>query len=130
MRHLNYRRRWMQGALAEPFNFREMLLCLSSFLLWTVVVGGAELLRIPLIQSSVPTKRNFFKRAVGFAPLLDDVIPPSPQPIDLAYYGLVSIGSPSQDFYLRKTSKVHIYLMRNRYWLEFSLGCRCQLCRV
>lgn len=89
-------------------NVRGMLLWLSSFLLWITVVGGAEMLRIPLIQSSVPTRQNIFKRAVGFAPLLDDVVPPSPQPLDLAYYGLVSIGSPSQNFYVCKTLKTRI----------------------
>jgi hypothetical protein len=80
-----------------------MLLWFLSFNLWAIIVGGAELIRIPLIQSSVPATRNLIKRTVGFSPLLDDVIPP-PEDIDIAYLGLVSIGSPSQDFYLRKAS--------------------------
>jgi hypothetical protein len=83
-----------------------MFLWFSSFLLWTAIVGDAELFRIPLIQSSVPTRRNLIKRtAVGFAPLLDEVTFPPSEGLDFAYYGLVSIGSPPQDFYLRKASK-------------------------
>ena len=67
----------------------------------TVVVDGADVIRIPLIQAPGAARRGLGKRAgsVGVAQLVDDVAPGSPN-VDFAYLGAVSIGTPPQLFLL------------------------------
>lgn len=79
-----------------------MLSWLPYLLLSIALVSAAELIKIPLfpIQRDVAQnnlRSNLAKRAIGYAPLVDHV---SFQGInvDVSYLGLVSIGTPPQNF--------------------------------
>lgn len=71
----------------------------------TFVKASEELIRIPLVSRVIPvnelaTRGNkYFKREIGYAPLVDEVVG-SPPFLDLSYYGAVSIGNPPQTFLL------------------------------
>jgi hypothetical protein len=79
-----------------------MFLWLSTWILSISLVMGAELLKVPLIQLSKPAGSELQKRSmIGFSSLTDDVFPGQPN-FDFAYLGEVGIGTPPQNFLLRK----------------------------
>ena len=67
-----------------------------------LVVHAAELIRVPLVQRGA-SSLGLRKREVGYSPLISDVVPGNPA-FDLAYLGEVSIGTPPQNFLVRKIS--------------------------
>ena len=69
---------------------------------YSLAVLAAELIRVPLVQRDA-SSLGLSKRALGISPLISDVIPGSPD-VDLEYLGEVSIGTPPQNFLVRKIS--------------------------
>jgi len=104
---------------------------LCSFLSISVV-NGADVLRIPLIQTYGTGRRSLGRRAadVGVAQLVDDVVPGQPN-LDLGYLGAVTIGTPPQEFLLRIFSgREQVLTFRYRLGFRSSLGCGSGLSRM
>lgn len=81
-----------------------MFLWFSTWILSISLVRGAELIKVPLVQRSMPAGGGLSKRStIGYAPLTDDVDPKGNNiMVDLGYLGEVSIGNPPQTFLLGK----------------------------
>ena len=109
-----------------------MLSWILSLLLVISVADTAEIIRIPLISRERVNEqgllsRSLAKRKVGFSPLVDHVVFQGTF-IDLAYLGLVSIGTPPQSFLLGISSGQHpaevdIDTGSGVLWVA-DLGCR------
>lgn len=95
------------------------------------VADAADIIRIPLIPRERANQQGAFsgslaKRKIGYSPLVDHVVFQGTY-VDVAYLGLVSIGTPPQSFLvgmpLREGADVDIDTGSGVLWVA-DLNCR------
>lgn len=95
------------------------------------IADAADIIRVPLVPRQRLNEQGAFsgslaKRKIGYSPLVDHVVFQGNY-VDIAYLGLVSIGTPPQSFLvgisLRKEAEIDIDTGSGILWVA-DVGCR------